>query len=200
MLFSQLWRLCCALQPRSGRFPLELAGCLNTGAGGIENGERFVLRWKETEMVRRMKPDSPMSWLEQRERADLSKSDSISEEGKQAASGCLKLPILVMSIEDVRMEREKPRRQDSLLEWFSEVEFSPHVGWLCAWFEPLPMRVRGSGDGEWGANNSGVRWAWQTLCTEPYIQKCFMNMAIQSWFEPAMTRRVWGWMGSEAMD
>lgn len=48
-------------------FPLELAGCLDTGAWGVEDGERFVLRRKESEMVRRMKADSQMSWLEQKE-------------------------------------------------------------------------------------------------------------------------------------
>lgn len=55
---------------RSGRFPLELAGCLSTGAGGGDDGERFVLRRKETETLRRMKADSQMSWLE-REGADF---------------------------------------------------------------------------------------------------------------------------------
>lgn len=67
MLFYLLWQLCCALQQTSVRFPLELAGCLSPGAGGAENGERFVLRRKEAEMVRRMKVDSRLSWLEQRE-------------------------------------------------------------------------------------------------------------------------------------
>lgn len=43
---------------------------------------------KETEIVRNL-VDTQMSLLEQRERADLSKSDWISQEGKQAASGCL---------------------------------------------------------------------------------------------------------------
>lgn len=43
MLFYQLQQLCCALQPRSSRFPLELADCLSTGARGVENGGRFVL-------------------------------------------------------------------------------------------------------------------------------------------------------------
>lgn len=36
-------------------------------SGGVENGERFVLTRKEAEMVRRMKVDSQMSRLEQRE-------------------------------------------------------------------------------------------------------------------------------------
>ncbi len=44
-------------------------------------------------MVRRMKADSQMSWAGA-ERANLSKSDRISEKGKQAASGCLLLPAL----------------------------------------------------------------------------------------------------------
>lgn len=67
MLFYQLWQLCCALQQRGVRFPLELAGCLSATAGGVGNGERFALRRKEAELVRRMKVDSQMSWLEQRE-------------------------------------------------------------------------------------------------------------------------------------
>lgn len=39
-----------------------------------------------------------------RVRNDLSQCDRINEEGKQAASGCLELPFLVMSTEDVRLK------------------------------------------------------------------------------------------------
>lgn len=35
----------CIVQPRSGRFPLQLAVCPNTGAGGVEDGERFCAQY-----------------------------------------------------------------------------------------------------------------------------------------------------------
>lgn len=59
-----------------------------------------MLGRKESEMVRRMKADSQMSWLEQRELI-LSKPDSVSERVKRAASGCLELPSVVAATEDV---------------------------------------------------------------------------------------------------